>query len=301
MGRDNDIISLDLRPARISESGAGAELLFDVGACTDVGRVRGNNEDSFLTAPGLNLYVLSDGMGGMAAGEIASRLTVETVLEYCKEADTNPLQEFAGNRIEGASEASNRLASGIRAANRIVYKMALDTAVPQKMGATVVAAYFIDGCMSVAHVGDSRAYRLRGDDLEQLTRDHSFIAQLSLKESDESKARSHNLHHLLTRAVGVEPEVDVEVIDELVMESDTVLLCSDGLTREVPDAEIGWVLRGALSAQEAAEQLVTLANEAGGRDNITAIVLRHAVKNLGDSGSIPSMSRFGRWLSGRRN
>jgi serine/threonine protein phosphatase PrpC len=150
----------------------------------------------------------------------------------------------------------------------------------------------------VAHVGDSRAYRLRGDHLEQLTRDHTFIAGLSVDRCEENLAASYSLHHLLTRAVGVEPEVEVDVIDELVMESDVVLLCSDGLTREVSDSEIGWVLRGAQHAQEAADQLVTLANEAGGDDNITAIVLRHASKNSGVSQNI---TRFGRWLRGRGN
>jgi PPM family protein phosphatase len=298
MGRDNGIMSLDLRPGTDSVIGPGAEPEWEVGACTDVGRVRANNEDSFCTAPGLNLYVLSDGMGGMACGEIASRLTVETILEYCRDALTNPSQKISGQRIEGISEASNRLVNGIRLANEIVHQTARESASHQKMGATVVAVYFADGCMSVAHVGDSRAYRLRGDHLEQLTQDHTFIAGLSLDRCNENSAGSNSLHHLLTRAVGVEPEVEVDVIDEVVMESDVVLLCSDGLTREVSDSEIGWVLRGALRAQEAADRLVTLANETGGGDNVTAIVVRHASK---ESGATANLTRFGRWLSGRGN
>jgi PPM family protein phosphatase len=296
MGRDKGIMSLDLRPATDSAVDLGAEAELEVGACSDVGRVRSNNEDSFCTAPGMNLYLLSDGMGGMACGEIASRLTVETILGYCREAAASRSQEFAGQRIEGISAASNRLVNGIRLANDIVHRTARDSASHQKMGATVVAVYFADGCMSVAHVGDSRVYRLRGDHLEQLTQDHTFIAGLSLDRCHENNADSHALHHLLTRAVGVEPEVEVDVIDELAMESDVVLLCSDGLTREVSDNEIGWVLRGSLHAQEAADQLVTLANEAGGGDNITAIVLRHTSK---DSGATANLTRFGRWLSGR--
>src|SRR5579871_2389486 len=213
MGRQNAIMSLDLRPVTDSAAGPAAEPQWEVGACTDVGRVRGNNEDSFCTAPGLNLYVLSDGMGGMACGEIASRLTVETIVEYCRDTDANPSQEFIHTRIEGISEASNRLVSAIRLANDIVYRSARESSSHQKMGATVVAVYFTDGCISVAHVGDSRAYRLRGDHLEQLTRDHTFIAGLSLDRCDETNAASHSLHHLLTRAVGVEPEVEVEAID----------------------------------------------------------------------------------------
>lgn len=298
MGRDNSMISLDLRPTRDSAVDPESEPQLEVGACTDVGRVRENNEDSFRTSPSLNLYVLSDGMGGMASGEIASRLTVETVLRYCQDADANASKAFASQPLVGFSEAANRLVSGIRLANDSVYQAAHAAANPQKMGATVVAVYFMDGCMSVAHVGDSRAYRLRGDHLEQLTRDHTFFAGLRLDRCSENQSGDNSLHHLLTRAVGVEPEIEVDVIDELAMESDVVLLCSDGLTREVSDTEIGWVLRGALHAQEAADQLVALANEAGGGDNITAIVLRHASK---DSGAIPSMARFGRWLSGRGN
>ncbi|HLJ17763.1 MAG TPA: protein phosphatase 2C domain-containing protein [Bryobacteraceae bacterium] len=298
MGRQNAIMSLDLRPVTDSAAGPAAEPQWEVGACTDVGRVRGNNEDSFCTAPGLNLYVLSDGMGGMACGEVASRLTVETVLGYCRDAEANPSQELAGKRIEGISEASNRLVSGIRLANEIVHRAALEGANHQKMGATVVAVFLADGCMSVAHVGDSRAYRLRGDHLEQLTQDHTYIAGLSLDPGNEAQFGCNSLHHLLTRAVGVEPEVEVDVLDELVMEGDIVLLCSDGLTREVTDREIGWVLRDSRHAQEAADQLVTLANDAGGGDNITAIVLRHAPKESGASGNL---TRFGRWLSGRGN
>jgi serine/threonine protein phosphatase PrpC len=298
MGRHSGFISLELQPAKDPAACSAAGSQMDVGACSDIGRIRGNNEDYFLTAPEMNLHVLSDGMGGMASGEIASRLTVETIRTHCLEASANPSLAFVGKRIAGISEVSNRLASGIQLANQIVHKSARETADHRKMGATVVAVQCMDGRMSIAHVGDSRAYRLRRGYLELLTRDHSFLAELRQPCPSEHESSSSNLHHLLTRAVGVEPGVEVDVRDELFMENDTVLLCSDGLTRELSDSEITGVLHDAGHAQEAADQLVALANEAGGRDNITAIVIRYASK---ESGRTISASRLAKWFCGRRN
>src|SRR6202171_5187895 len=139
MGRHSGFITLELQPAKDPAACSAAGSQMDVGACSDVGRVRGNNEDYFLTAPEMNLHVLSDGMGGMASGETASRLTVETVRAHCREASANPLLALVGKRIAGVSEVSNRLASGIQLANQIVHKAARDTADNRKMGATVVA------------------------------------------------------------------------------------------------------------------------------------------------------------------
>ncbi len=298
MDRDNIGVSLEIQPAedRAAYPGAGSQV--DLGARSHVGRVRRNNEDSYLVVPEMNLFILSDGMGAMASGEVASRLTVETVLGYCREAIGNTSLPLIGKRIEEVSEASNRLAGGIRLANRIVHAKAREGANQQKMGATVVAAHYTDGCMSVAHVGDSRAYRLRGEYLEQLTRDHSFVAELRELEPGMCENDASNLQHLLTRAVGVEPEVQVEVSDELVLENDTFLLCSDGLTRELPDDEIASVLRSANNAQEASETLVALANEAGGKDNITAIVIRHGSQYCATHSR---MSRLRHWFSRGRN
>jgi protein phosphatase len=297
MDRDVEIINPDLQPAEYRTPRPGAGLRMDFGARSDVGRVRTNNEDNYLMAPDLSLMVLSDGMGAMASGEVASRLTVETVQAYYRDASGNPLLPLVGKRIEEVSEASNRLASAIQLANQIVYTKAQTGADHQKMGATVVAVHYVDGRMSLAHVGDSRAYRLRGERLDQLTRDHSFLAELELQPG-RYKYDPSNLQHLLTRAVGIEPEVKVEVRDELVMESDTFLLCSDGLTRELSDNQIAWVLRQARTAQEGAEQLVALANEAGGKDNITAIVIRHGSRHCGARSGI---ARVRNWFRRRGN
>src|SRR5271155_2029620 len=149
----------------------------EFGGRTDTGRVRENNEDSFRVAPDISLFVLSDGMGGQASGEVASSLAAETVIAHCRDAEANSSLPLTGESIDGVSEASNRLASAIQLANRAVYELAQQDDARRGMGATIVAVRFFGERMSVAHVGDSRVYRLRGGDLEQLTQDHSFVAE----------------------------------------------------------------------------------------------------------------------------
>jgi serine/threonine protein phosphatase PrpC len=161
------------------------------------------------------------------------------------------------------------------------------------MGATVVAIWFEGQRMSLAHVGDSRAYRLRGGELAQLTQDHSFVAEQVRRGSmTEQEAASSKLQNVLLRALGVDPDVQVEVDEHLLLEGDAILLCSDGLTRELSDAQITAILGDAEDAQEAADRLVDLANQAGGEDNITAIVVRHAAKPAS------ALARMGRWFKG---
>ncbi|MDR3721860.1 MAG: Stp1/IreP family PP2C-type Ser/Thr phosphatase [Candidatus Acidoferrales bacterium] len=263
----------------------------EFGAQSDTGCVRENNEDSYRVAPEMSLFVLSDGMGGLESGEVASRITVDTVLEHCREAEANPSLPFAGENIQGICGASNRLASAIRLANEVVYRAAQQGAGQRGMGATVVAVRFADERMSVAHVGDSRIYRLRGGELEQLTQDHSFVAeQVRRGKMTAEEAGSSTMQNVLVRALGIDAAVEVDVSEELVIEGDTILLCSDGLTRELSDAQIAAVLGECANAQEAAGRLVDLAKQAGGGDNVTVIVLRHAAKPVG------AFARIGKWF-----
>lgn len=268
-------------------------LELEFGARSDIGRVRENNEDSFRLAPELNLFVLCDGMGGQASGEVASRLAAETIVAHCRDAETNPAMPLVGERIDGVSKGANRLASAVRLANRAVHQATQPDEAQTGMGATVVAVQFTDERVIVAHVGDSRAYRLRNGELEPLTQDHSFIAEqvrhglMTAEEASRSK-----LQNVLLRALGIEPDVEVEISEELLMEGDTVLLCSDGLTHELSNEQIAAALCDADEAQEAASRLVELANQAGGGDNITVIVLRHAPKFAG------AMAKIGRWFKG---
>jgi serine/threonine protein phosphatase PrpC len=262
-------------------------LGIEAGACTDVGRIRNNNEDSYRLCGELGLFVLSDGMGGMASGEVASRLAVDTIVAHCCEAEADSSLALIGNRSPGLSEAANRLASAVRLANRAVREAAVQSTSGEKdssqagMGATVVAARISEGRLSLAHVGDSRAYRLRGNVFEQLTRDHSFVAeQVRRGILTEEEASRSNLQNVLTRALGVEAEVEVDVVEQRIVEGDTLLMCSDGLTRELSDSQIAGALESVKDAEQASELLVDLANQAGGGDNITAVVLRCGPKRL---------------------
>jgi PPM family protein phosphatase len=268
-----------------------AERQFDFAARSDPGRVRENNEDSFRDAPELNLFVLSDGMGGQASGETASRIATETIVEYCRAVERDPSVLPPAECVPGLCETSNRLAAAIRRANSAVREAARKNPKYRGMGATVVAAQFENNRMSLAHVGDSRAYRLRSGHIEQLTQDHSFIAeQVRHGLLTEQEAEHSRLQNVLLRALGPEAQVQVEVDEELVLEGDAILLCSDGLTREISDAQIAAILEHAEDAQAAADRLIEAANRAGGADNITVIVLRPVEKRA-------ALARFGRWLT----
>jgi serine/threonine protein phosphatase PrpC len=272
------------------------EKEMEFGIRSDRGRVRENNEDSFRLAPELDLVVLSDGMGGQASGEVASRVATETVVRHCREAHENPSLPLVGQRIDGVSQVSNRLASAIRLANQVVYAAAQKSPAQQGMGATIVAVQFDGERMSLAHVGDSRAYRLRGGEFDQLTQDHSFVAEQVRKGAmTPAEAERSKMQSVLLRALGPDHEVEVDVTEELVMDGDTYLLCSDGLTRELSDKQIAAVLDETEDEQETAGRLIDLANQAGGGDNVTAIVVRSSLKPVG------AIARIGRWFRGSGN
>lgn len=246
-----------------------------VGARTDTGLVRQNNEDQFAVDLSLNLFILCDGMGGQAAGEVASKLGVETILEHCRLAVQQPDLEVYGGPLSEFSEMTNRLASGIRLSNKAIHEAAEQSPTTSGMGSTVVAARLNGNVLSIAHVGDSRIYLFREGELRQLTQDHSLVMEqvrrglLSPEEAEESE-----LANVIMRALGAEQTVEVDLDEMWLNEGDQVLLCSDGLSRMVPDAQIAPVLTEPYTAQQACERLVELANESGGEDNITVILVR---------------------------
>jgi serine/threonine protein phosphatase PrpC len=250
-------------------------LRIEAGARTDLGRVRKNNEDCYEVQPTLNLYVLSDGMGGEAHGEVASALAVQTIMTHIQQAENSHSTPTFGEPQPDVSERTNRLASAIHLANRKVFEMASANAGHKGMGATIVAAWIEGQKLSLAHVGDSRAYLLRAGSLDQLTADHSLVAEkvrigiLTPQEADASELQS-----VLTRAVGTKEDVEVDADEQMLLVGDSLLLCSDGLSRMVTDPEIASTLLTSASAQNAADRLVDLANENGGVDNISVIVLR---------------------------
>jgi len=268
----------------------------DIAARTDVGRVRRNNEDSFQLLTEQNLFVLSDGMGGEAHGELASRMAVQVIVEHCLKADRDPSLTLLGERQLDLTERTNRLLSAVQAANRAIYEAAHKNRAQHGMGATVLAAWVDQQRLSLVHVGDSRAYLLRSGGLQQLTQDHSLVAEqvrlgiLTPQEADQSEMQS-----VLTRALGTDEKVQLDAEEFLLLHGDTVLLCSDGLTRMVTDPEIASTLLTCLGAATAANRLVELANEYGGADNVTVIVFR---VELRPDGYLARLHRWFRGLSG---
>jgi serine/threonine protein phosphatase PrpC len=245
------------------------------GGATDVGRVRTNNEDCYRIVAPLNLFVLSDGMGGEAHGEIASALAVETVVKHCLDVEANPAARVLGQTQAGWSARTKRLSTAFHLANKSIFKSAEAHAEQHGMGATLTAAWIDGANLSVAHVGDSRAYLLRGGSLLQLTRDHSLVAEqvrrgiLTAAEAEES-----NMQSVLLRALGAQPEIEVDAEEHTLFPRDILLLCSDGLTRVVTEPEIAGTLQAETDPDRAAEKLLALANERGGPDNITVVIVR---------------------------
>ncbi len=244
-------------------------LRFRVGAVTHTGHVRDHNEDAFLVLPDVApwLVVVADGMGGHQSGEVASRLTVEEMAAA-----------FAGRPPERTllrrrANARERLITAIEQANRRVLGEARRDVGKQGMGTTVVALVIDGGSVHVAHVGDSRAYRLRDDTLKQLTRDHSLLNDyLDMGLLTPEQAASFPYKNVIVRAVGLSPFVEVEVDTLDVSAGDRFLLCSDGLTDLVSDTTIRDRLARGDDPINTAETLVKLALQAGGLDNVTAVV-----------------------------
>jgi protein phosphatase len=230
---------------------------------TDTGRQRRGNEDSsFARAP---VFVVADGMGGAQAGEVASQLAIEAF--------------EAGLPDEGTPE--QRLAETVRRANRQIYEVSRTQHERAGMGTTLTAAYLDEGHVAIAHVGDSRAYLFRDGRLTRLTQDHSLVEELLQRgKLTEEEAAEHPQRSIITRALGPEPDVEVDTQSYAVRSGDVVLLCSDGLTSMISEKEVEKVLAGSDGLQGAAERLIDDANAAGGRDNITVVLFR--VEEVGD-------------------
>jgi serine/threonine protein phosphatase PrpC len=257
-------------------------LLIDASARTDIGRLRKNNEDAFRIDPELDLYVVSDGMGGQAHGEVASAIAIESIVEHCRESKNDPDITLYGNSRPDLSDRTNRLMSSVRVANRKIFDAATANPAHDGMGATVVAAWMDDRRMSFVHVGDSRAYLLRHGSFDQLTADHSLVAEHVRRGTmTQQEAEKSHLQNVLIRALGTQEQVEVDADEQMLIEGDTVLLCSDGLTHMVGDRDISAVLSSADAAQAAVDRLIKLANDNGGQDNVTVIVIRVLPQSVG--------------------
>jgi serine/threonine protein phosphatase PrpC len=225
---------------------------------THPGKVRRRNEDSYVLDP--PLFAVADGMGGAQAGEVASRLTAAAFREY-HEADALP--------------PDDRIQSIIQEANRRIYERARADSDVSGMGTTVTAALLTGGRVTLGHVGDSRAYRIRDGELEQLTDDHSLVGDLMRSgRLTPEEAEAHPQRSVITRALGTDPEVDVDTMAVEAEPGDVFLLCSDGLTTMVADEDILGILAAAPTLDDAAKELVRAANTGGGEDNVTVVLFR---------------------------
>lgn len=260
---------------------------------TDTGRVREHNEDAIGSNPDLGLMVLADGMGGYNAGEVASGIAVQTITELVAE---GALREER-NAIDPATRLMRQsivLRDAVARANKIIYQTAQSQTHCEGMGTTLVAAMYFDNRVSIAHVGDSRAYRLRGDRFEQLTLDHSLLQELVDRGfySEEEAQRSTNRNYV-TRALGVEPTVEVEVQEFDVERDDVFLLCSDGLPDMVEDEDIHLTIRTFnASLDVVGQQLVQLANDNGGRDNVSVMLAQVLDSFAAKRGLLKRLSRL---------
>ena len=244
-------------------------------ALSDVGRKRKGNEDSYFVNPEQNLFVVADGMGGHAAGEVASKVAVESINEFVCMTGGDEEITWPFGLDESMSYDGNRLKTSVRYANNKVLAATKESAEYEGMATTVVAV-LIDGVTAnLAHVGDSRIYLYRGDQLTQLTSDHSWVnEQLQGGMLTAEQARSHPLRNVVTRALGGKPDLDVEMQVHEALPGDVLLLCSDGLTTMVPDPEIARLISENGGVESAAKALVDEANRKGGEDNITVILLQ---------------------------
>jgi PPM family protein phosphatase len=246
-------------------------------ADTDVGRQRSSNEDSYLEAA--PFFAVADGMGGARAGEVASRIAVEA---------------FGDERDESASP-ERQLAEIARTANTRIYALAQEDESRAGMGTTLSAVMVADGDVAIGHVGDSRVYRFRDGELERLTRDHSLVDELVRQgKLTPEEAEVHPQRSIITRALGPEPDVEVETLTYPGRDGDVYLLCSDGLTGMVPEQRVAETLRASSSLEAAVKQLLDAANEGGGRDNITVVLFR-----LGSAESEPATGEDQATLTGR--
>lgn len=242
---------------------------------TDVGKVRDHNEDAIGAQPEIGLWVLADGMGGYNAGEVASGIAVKTIIDLVTEACK---REKRGDIESGTGYMRQTivLRDAIHRANKVINQTAQSQPQCEGMGTTLVASLFYDNRVSIAHVGDSRMYRLRGNRFEQITMDHSLLQELVDRGfySQEEAQRSTNRNYV-TRALGVEANVDVEVQEIEVQKGDCFLMCSDGLPDMVEDEDIHLTISTfSNDVRTVGEQLIKLTNDNGGRDNVSVILVR---------------------------
>jgi len=242
---------------------------------SDVGKRRKQNEDSLFLDDRMGLYVVADGMGGHKAGEVASKLVVETIRDYIRQGQLDGRVEKPVDADENLSKEARLLLGGIQLSNRVVHQTALSNDAYRGMGSTVSAVYFTEKTFIVANVGDSLIYLIRDGEIEQLAVPHTLIAEQAERDPENAELLWGDFKHVLTRAMGVDDTVKADINEVPFFKDDMIVICSDGLTDKA-DAEEILKLVYKQRSEKACKGLVDLANSRGGDDNITAIVLKVA-------------------------
>ena len=254
-------------------------IVIESAGITDRGKKRQANEDSLFLEDTLGLYVVADGMGGHLAGEVASRLVVETIGDYIKSCQENAEAENPISCDETLSEEANRLLSGIQLSNKVVHEAARGNSSYRGMGSTVSAVYFTDGTLIAANVGDSPIYLIRDGNVKLLSVPHTVLAEQAALNPGNAEKLGMEFRHVLTRAMGTEESVKVDIYEIQCFKDDILVISSDGLSDKASPDEIQKLVDGN-GSDAACQRLVDLANDRGGDDNVTAIVLKvKMVKN----------------------
>ena len=254
-------------------------LAVEVAGKTDVGCVRANNEDNFGYDSRYGIFVVCDGMGGQAAGEVASKMGVDILLDYFRN-EISPVDTHAGNGIfklsgPAGSHSAKSLANAIQLANRTIFQAGQAQQARQGMGSTIVAALVRGNSLAIAHVGDSRIYLVRQGAIQQLTQDHSLVMeQVRLGYITLEQAQKSEMQNIILRALGTEEAVEADIEDLVAMPGDLLLMASDGLTRHVQDDEILEIVHTREDLEHACNDLVQKAKDRGGDDNITCLLVR---------------------------
>jgi|JI10StandDraft_1071094.scaffolds.fasta_scaffold37729_1 serine/threonine protein phosphatase PrpC len=242
---------------------------------THVGMKRAHNEDSLRLFREENLFVVADGMGGHASGEVASQMSVETLAEFFRATSEDEEITWPFKMEKGRKYEESRVITGIRLSNRRIYDSAARDSKLKGMGTTIVVTFFVNDTCYIGHVGDSRVYRFRGGELTQLTEDHSLLNDyIKMRQLTPEEIEAFPHKNVIVRALGMKETVQVDVMAERPQPADIYLLCSDGLSGMVGDDEIGRILSKGGELDALCDELIEVANDNGGTDNITVILIR---------------------------
>jgi protein phosphatase len=252
-------------------------MRINVAGFTHVGMKRNHNEDSYLLLPEENLFCVADGMGGHSSGEVASKIAVEEMAEFFRLSgrDQDATWPFKMDKARGYDE--NRLVTGIKLANVRIFERAQSDAKFKGMGTTLVSAYFAANTALIGHVGDSRCYMVRGNQITQLTEDHSLLNDyIKAKKLTPEEIENFPHKNVIVRALGMKDSVQVDLLKQDMQEGDVLLLCCDGLSGMITDQRMAEIVdKNRLDLQRAAHMLIDAANAAGGIDNITTVLAEY--------------------------